>query len=511
MEPTNNTEQPSAAPEVPTAANAAPNVITPTTPDSPPAATESPPGGIVIGSSPQAVMPKKSFFGRLKNPALLMPLAAIVILGAGSAAAYFGYYVPNQPQNVLAKSFQNTLAQHQATSTGSLDLTSSGVSSKVDYTVQLDADAHALDANLKATISGVDVPVELLSSGGNLYIKVGDLSTLEGLVGSYLGAGSDTSIKPLEDRIVKTVTNQWIVVDSTLIKEAKLDCLGSYPAPFSQSDIQSLTNSYKTNPFITITNRSSDTFNGAAAYKYQLSLDDDTAAKLNLNNSDYFKKLSACLNQDNKNASASLSSLKDGDKTPLTLWVDKKTKLIVGYASASTAKDKAKGTTGSLSGKISYGKVSIKAPANAKPVLNLVSELGLGDLAQSFTDSFDQTTTTAKDTERKTDIVAMQGHLEAYFADNGYYPTLSSLNNAAWRAANLKGLDPEAFKDPDGTSSTLSAKPAKGTYSYVTVPVTCDNGTHGNCNSYTLTATLDDGSLFAKQSLNSELGPSSLN
>lgn len=509
MEPTNNTQASPTPDYTADSTNAAPAVVEPSSSTSLPQTAPQP--GVVVGLPAEAPASKLSIFQRLKKPSLLLPLAVVVILGAGSAAAYFGYYVPNKPQNVLAKSFQNTLAQHQATLAGTLDLTSSGVSGKVDYTVQADADAHAVDANLKTTISGVDIPVEILSSGGNLYVKVGDLTTLEGLVDTYLGAETGASLKPTEDKIIKAVTNQWIEVDSTLIKEAKLDCLTAYPLPFSQTDIQALTTSYKQNPFVTISSRTSDTVNGVATYKYQLNIDDNTAAKYNLNNSAYFKKLSVCLNQDGQNKSLSLSSLKDGDKTPLTIWVDKKTKLIVKYASESTAQDKTKGETGSLTGTISYGKVSIKAPANAKPVLNLVSELGLGDLVNSFTSGFNQASTSAQDTERMTDINALQGQLEAYFAENGYYPTLASLNDPAWRAANMKGLDPQALKDPAGTSSTLSAKPAKSVYSYATVPATCDNGTHGNCNSYTLTATLDDGSPYAKQSLNSDLGPSNLN
>jgi hypothetical protein len=192
---------------------------------------------------------------------------------------------------------------------------------------------------------------------------------------------------------------------------------------------------------------------------------------------------------------ASLSSLKDGDKTPVTIWVDKKSKLIVKYASQSTAKDKAKGTEGSLSGTIKYQKVSITAPSDAKPVMNLLNDLDLSSL-------YGGPQTQSKDTERKTDINALRGQLEAYWADKGFYPTLASLNDPTWRSANLLGLDEAALKDPDGSSSKLAAAPAKNVYSYVTVPATCDNGTHGNCNSYTLTATLSDGSAYTKQSLN---------
>ena len=454
-------------------------------------------GGVVSGQQTS----KKNW--RPGKTALIAVLAVLGVLG-GSAAAYFGYYVPNKPENILAKGLQNSLAQHQATSTGTLELTSSGISSKAGYTLKYDADNHAADLDLKTTISGVNFPVELISSGGNVYIKVGDLISLEAVANQFLG--SDTAeLQSLENKINKDVANQWIEIDSTLIKEAKLDCLSDYPAPLSQADIQALTNTYKQKPFVTVTSHSTETVNGASAIKYQLSIDDDKAAGLNLSGSAYFKKLTACLNQGDSSKSSNLSSLKDGDKTPITLWVDKKTKLVVKYELKSTAQDKAKGTEGSLSGSINYGKVSITAPAGAKPALSLISDLGLGDLFSAYdlqSSSNTAASPQAADTERKADINALVTQLEVYWTENGYYPTLASMNDPTWRAANLKGLEDAVLKDPSGSNTTLAPVPAKGVYSYATIPATCDNGTHGNCNTYTLSATLSNGSLYTKQSLN---------
>src|SRR5581483_10159781 len=59
----------------------------------------------------------------------------------------------------------------------------------------------------------------------------------------------------------------------------------------------------------------------------------------------------------------------------------------------------------------------------------------------------------ARDTERKTDIKAVQGQLEAYWANNAKYPTLANLNDATFRQANMKGLDPAALADPKNASS----------------------------------------------------------
>jgi len=109
----------------------------------------------------------------------------------------------------------------------------------------------------------------------------------------------------------------------------------------------------------------------------------------------------------------------------------------------------------------------------------------------------------ARDTERKTDINALHGQLEAYQAQNGRYPTLADMNNATFRAANLKGLDPEALKDPKGTAQTLAGTAGANVYSYVATPANCDNTpANGDCLQYTLTATLEGGGTYAKASLN---------
>ncbi|MBX4201656.1 hypothetical protein KW803_02045 [Candidatus Saccharibacteria bacterium] len=315
---------------------------------------------------------KKRF---IKAPLIIAGLAVFVLL-ASSAGAYFGYYVPNKPENVLAKAVSNSLAESQITTTGSIDSSSNGIAGRVDYTVAVNEASHAVDLKLNASISGVKIPIEVVVINKNLYFKVGDLSSLQGLLSQLAGA-NNAEVKNLADQINKTITNQWIEVDSTLIKEAKLDCLASFPASFSQSDIQALQNAYKSNPFIAISSHSSEKVNGAKATKYQLSVDDNTLSTFDLNSSGYFKQLNSCLKKTSPGSNLNLKSLKDGDKTPVTIWVDNATKRIIKYSVVSTAKDKSKGVDGSVSGIVNYGQVNISQPANAKPVLNLLNEIQL--------------------------------------------------------------------------------------------------------------------------------------
>ena len=107
----------------------------------------------------------------------------------------------------------------------------------------------------------------------------------------------------------------------------------------------------------------------------------------------------------------------------------------------------------------------------------------------------------ARDTKRKTDINAVQGQVEAYFAQNGKYPTLANVNDSTWRSTNMKGLDPSALKDPNGSTQALVATTTANSYVYAVTPSGCDNsGT--DCTGYALTATLEGGGTYSKQALN---------
>src|SRR3990167_4021757 len=84
----------------------------------------------------------------------------------------------------------------------------------------------------------------------------------------------------------------------------------------------------------------------------------------------------------------------------------------------------------------------------------------IGILAALVITTFTGIQQKARNTERQTDIKAMHGQVEAFFAQNGKYPTLANMNDGTWRTANMKGLDAEALKDPRGTAQTLVAAPA---------------------------------------------------
>ena len=122
----------------------------------------------------------------------------------------------------------------------------------------------------------------------------------------------------------------------------------------------------------------------------------------------------------------------------------------------------------------------------------------IGILAALVITTFTGIQQKARNTERTTDIKALHGQLEAYYAQNGYYPDLASVTTT-----NLKGLDAGALVDPKGGS--LQATSDATHYGYA---VTQPDGTTActtaakDCAKYTLTATLEGGGTFVKNSLN---------
>jgi prepilin-type N-terminal cleavage/methylation domain-containing protein len=119
-----------------------------------------------------------------------------------------------------------------------------------------------------------------------------------------------------------------------------------------------------------------------------------------------------------------------------------------------------------------------------------------------------------RNASRQTTVDALQGQLEAFYAENSKYPTLADLNNATWRSQQLKNLPSDALQDPrwnkDAKSCTTDGKPVATTtpaancYSYQVTAANgdaCDN-VKTDCAHYTLTALLEGGDKYVKSSLN---------
>src|ERR1700679_3156638 len=74
----------------------------------------------------------------------------------------------------------------------------------------------------------------------------------------------------------------------------------------------------------------------------------------------------------------------------------------------------------------------------------------------------------ARNAKRQSDIATLQTQLEAFYSQNGYYPSLKDMNSQSWLNTNMKTLDQEALVDPSNSaqSKILAVKPTRDQYSY---------------------------------------------
>lgn len=101
----------------------------------------------------------------------------------------------------------------------------------------------------------------------------------------------------------------------------------------------------------------------------------------------------------------------------------------------------------------------------------------------------------ARNSQRQTDVASIQTQLEAFYSQNGYYPSLANMNSDSWRQTNMKSLDDESLIDPSNTtaSKTLIAAPAARSYAYAVTNssgASCESDAT-TCAQYTLTATYE--------------------
>lgn len=362
--------------------NPAPQVFGPATPVD----TQNIQPGLMPQSFSQTSTPKRG--GKLKF--VLIVLLGIVLLGGGSAAAYFGMVVPNKPENILKAAFKNTANQKNVTAKATAEGKADSIAYKSTITTKANRDKKSIGLEASVTVSGFTFTGEARYVDKTAYVKVGDLSNITDIISAAAGLSASEANQQyatMINDISKKVANQWYEVDSTLLKEANADCVLESDFSINDADYKLLADEYAKNPFVTIDSSAGDTVDGKSATKFQLTLDEKKASAFGptIEKTSLFKKLTEC----DKSASSSTSNssldkdvsstIKDatGDgKTSFTLWVDKKTKTISRVAAETTpAQAKESGVSTKLDATFDYSPVTIEKPSNSKPITSLISEV----------------------------------------------------------------------------------------------------------------------------------------
>ncbi len=141
--------------------------------------------------------------------------------------------------------------------------------------------------------------------------------------------------------------------------------------------------------------------------------------------------------------------------------------------------------------------LNIQKPANSIPLQDILKKYGYDPTSYLLNNGLSGSPDQAKDADRKSDINAIDSQVEVYFAQNGYYPTLSEINNPSWRSANLRGFTNDSLAPPGSSSTSLSSTASSSQYGYSTSGCSVEG-----CLGFVLTALLSNGQKYIKTGSN---------
>jgi hypothetical protein len=190
------------------------------------------PQPVMSASSLQSVEEKKKRGFKPSKKIALLTMVPLLLVG-GVAGAYFGYYVPNKPENVWKSALTNTgkgydkLSNYATAKKNVQDMSAKG-SFKISGTVAADGTFSGVsdgkNGQLTGSVSAVGMKigydVREISSPGNspdVYFKIDGIQGLGDLVGGYaglLGADSTDVAKALNG-----LNGQWYFIDHTLFDQ----------------------------------------------------------------------------------------------------------------------------------------------------------------------------------------------------------------------------------------------------------------------------------------------------
>jgi len=296
---------------------------------------------------------------------------AVVILAGGSAAAYYGYFLPNKPQNLLNAALVHQFTPGTVTTQtfhGTLSVKGGADNSDVTASFKGSADKKgAFDLSGTADIMNIKPTIALRSvDGKSFYIK---LSNLDG-VATMLAGNDESGIGAFYGAIVDAVNNQWIHIDQDMLKQSSGGIDTSKGLTLSDADMKKVADAYKQHQFLVVKQKLADQKIGAEnSYHLRLSIDKPQlkafAAAVKAANISTLKITTDQLNSFNKDVDKT-----DMSKYPFDVWVSKKQKLI-DQVSFTTTQDKQTAAT-TITVDSWNQPVTVQKPAGAKSLTELL-------------------------------------------------------------------------------------------------------------------------------------------
>lgn len=317
-----------------------------------------------------------------KNKGLLIGLVVglvVLVLAGGAAAAYFGYVVPNKPQNVLNAALVSSFSSDKVTSEhfdGKVSVKDKASGSTFSGTFSGGATtggAFSINASIDAVVTKVTVDVRS-TDGSTYYVRMGGLEGLPELLSTM-----EDPMAKMYAPMVAGLNNQWIEINESVLSQ-----FGASAPNFkmSEADRTKLGEIYTDHQFLTVSQKLADEkINGMDSYHFKVTVDKDefkgfvkaikdakvAGITITQNELDEFNK--------------SLNEV-DFTKYPVDIWVAKDLKMVDQVVFSLSDSEATVNVRFSV---VDFNKpVDVQKPVGAKSLLEVMSELVTGGSSQDL-------------------------------------------------------------------------------------------------------------------------------
>jgi len=308
----------------------------------------------------------------------LIVSAIVLLLSGGAAAAYFGYYLPNKPENVLKRALVNSFDLKKAKTihfSGEITSDEGETSIPLSMTFQgaTDTESGAFDVKAELDILLTTLALDARTTDGKtFYFKVGGLDDMAGLLDSMAQAdpvsAMDAAILSGYLSVFQGLNEQWVELSRNAAEQLGI-AAESEPNMLSV-DRQKIVDAYLANEFLIIKEKLADEdIKGVKSHHYKIDID---KAKLKAFAAELSKNISA-FKQSEEQRNEFNRIIDEMKLYNLEVWIAKSDKTFRKVAFAYSANGDA------VEGHVtvdSYNQpVTVEKPENAKSLLEVIQDL----------------------------------------------------------------------------------------------------------------------------------------
>lgn len=307
------------------------------------------PSASLMGAQP--ITPVKPIRNKLISKKLILIGAILFLLIGGGAGAYFGYIVPNRPENVWKSAMSNTtkgydkLLEIQDSNKdkktvkvdSNFEIKSKEVGASVNGSFTSQSNATKSKSNFEVSMLGAKLSIDVMSNlaelkdDSALYVR---LNGIDGLLQN----------SPSLSGVAKTANNQWFMIDKSTITDASNKDLSEVNNKLDVSDIVNkvgdsakkyvLTDDSTTSVFDASEFVGKEDVDGRKQYHYKVGANKDNLKKFvkdlaeGVESTNTYKDIMGDYQKPIFNDQISKEIDGIDDKSKVDVWVDAKTKLI---------------------------------------------------------------------------------------------------------------------------------------------------------------------------------------